>query len=573
MGRTRPSLSTPDELEAQQPHQSAKQFEYNKPSYVRDCTYKILPLCISVLVIFSIGAVMVCTLGFDKPVPRQGLVVVSIIFWSLVFLFIVGFIKMYHDQHHSHISRVEYPRRAARVMLKRFSTWCFEDEKEKQNAQLSLAAGLNYPQRDAFEVPGHERAVRSQSVTSQRSTQRPPPVRVANSQRSQELPRSGKPPAQSFDEIAAQMKASQIPLAHPTHVKSNRQEHQGAAHARREPRIVYPGRGQPKGSFPISPTPISSHRQQYVTDRPAGRGRKEHLGAETSQTQGQRQDDRINLPSHPLYAHRALGATGNPGDYSLGHNPHQGHPQHYCVLLPNDLGKEFFSEVNCSSDGHFVIARVVPRYDSRGEAMDADDPTIAPLCPKSCPIKMVEVHLPRPGLDKVHSMNTHIQDLTSPTCTKSSHDSVLDDGDNREPEDRLPQKDVHSQSDSLRRPRSHSTSDADARAQKCVQRSRRCKVQHDKPIHPVRSEEQKSEAETEIETDKSTGTEDYIGNASDEKRKAVITPSASSQSRGSDMSFHNCYGHDGDETELSSVSPSIESSVALPGSEKASLAH
>ncbi|TRX89106.1 hypothetical protein FHL15_010023 [Xylaria flabelliformis] len=61
---------------------------------VRDITYKVIPFCSLFLVIFSTGVVITSTFAFDKPVPRQGTIVISSMLLSLFILFSIGFMYL-----------------------------------------------------------------------------------------------------------------------------------------------------------------------------------------------------------------------------------------------------------------------------------------------------------------------------------------------------------------------------------------------------------------------------------------------------------------------------------------------
>ena len=68
--------------------------------YVRDFTYRVVPLCIMILVVFSDGAILVCTLAFDKPIPKKGVIVISAMLAVLLFLFSIGWLYIYHRKHY-----------------------------------------------------------------------------------------------------------------------------------------------------------------------------------------------------------------------------------------------------------------------------------------------------------------------------------------------------------------------------------------------------------------------------------------------------------------------------------------
>ncbi|RYC59022.1 hypothetical protein CHU98_g7180 [Xylaria longipes] len=76
---------------------------------VRDITYKIIPFCSLCLVIFSVGAILASTLAFDKPIPRQGTIVISSILLSFFVLFSIGFMYLYFRKFRPHISNPRDP--------------------------------------------------------------------------------------------------------------------------------------------------------------------------------------------------------------------------------------------------------------------------------------------------------------------------------------------------------------------------------------------------------------------------------------------------------------------------------
>ncbi|RYO93584.1 hypothetical protein DL762_001022 [Monosporascus cannonballus] len=74
--------------------------------YVRDVTYRVIPICAVILAFFSDGAILVCTLAFDKPVPRQGAIGISITLAVLFFLFGLGGMYVYRKEHYRPIPKV-----------------------------------------------------------------------------------------------------------------------------------------------------------------------------------------------------------------------------------------------------------------------------------------------------------------------------------------------------------------------------------------------------------------------------------------------------------------------------------
>ena len=73
--------------------------------YVRDFTYRVVPLCALILVFFSDGAILVCTLAFEKPVPKRGVIVISVMLAVLFLLFGVGGMYIYHRKYYPLLPR------------------------------------------------------------------------------------------------------------------------------------------------------------------------------------------------------------------------------------------------------------------------------------------------------------------------------------------------------------------------------------------------------------------------------------------------------------------------------------
>ncbi|KAH9990001.1 hypothetical protein F4779DRAFT_623882 [Xylariaceae sp. FL0662B] len=74
-------------------------------AYVRDITYKVIPFCIVFIVIFSIGAILVSTVAFGRPIPQQGTIAISILLAVLFFLFCIGCIYLYHEKHYPSVTK------------------------------------------------------------------------------------------------------------------------------------------------------------------------------------------------------------------------------------------------------------------------------------------------------------------------------------------------------------------------------------------------------------------------------------------------------------------------------------
>ncbi|ORY71577.1 uncharacterized protein BCR38DRAFT_470506 [Pseudomassariella vexata] len=63
--------------------------------YINQLTYHVIPLCAVFLLCFSVGGVMVCSLGYGKPVPRDAVVVVSILFGIMSFFWLICRLVLY----------------------------------------------------------------------------------------------------------------------------------------------------------------------------------------------------------------------------------------------------------------------------------------------------------------------------------------------------------------------------------------------------------------------------------------------------------------------------------------------
>ncbi|KAJ2987696.1 hypothetical protein NUW58_g4361 [Xylaria curta] len=73
--------------------------------FVRDVTYKMIPFCSFLLVVFSVGAIFVSTFGFNKPIPHQGTLVISSLLLSLFLLFCAGFAYLRYRRFWPHVSK------------------------------------------------------------------------------------------------------------------------------------------------------------------------------------------------------------------------------------------------------------------------------------------------------------------------------------------------------------------------------------------------------------------------------------------------------------------------------------
>ncbi|KAI3323265.1 hypothetical protein HD806DRAFT_544604 [Xylariaceae sp. AK1471] len=72
---------------------------------VQDITYKIIPFCGFCLVVFSVGAILTSTLAFDKPIPHQATLVISLILLSFFLLFCIGFMYLYFRKFNPHTTK------------------------------------------------------------------------------------------------------------------------------------------------------------------------------------------------------------------------------------------------------------------------------------------------------------------------------------------------------------------------------------------------------------------------------------------------------------------------------------
>lgn len=72
---------------------------------VRHITYKVIPFCSFCLIVFSIGAILASTIAFDKPIPRQGTIVISSILFSFFVLFLIGLMYLYFRKFWPHASK------------------------------------------------------------------------------------------------------------------------------------------------------------------------------------------------------------------------------------------------------------------------------------------------------------------------------------------------------------------------------------------------------------------------------------------------------------------------------------
>ncbi|KAI0600541.1 hypothetical protein F4775DRAFT_69585 [Biscogniauxia sp. FL1348] len=74
-------------------------------NYVRDITYKIIPFCCAFLVVFSVGAILISTLAYEKPVPQQATIVISSMLGAFFLLFCIGGIYLYHEKHYPPLTK------------------------------------------------------------------------------------------------------------------------------------------------------------------------------------------------------------------------------------------------------------------------------------------------------------------------------------------------------------------------------------------------------------------------------------------------------------------------------------
>ncbi|KAI0166793.1 hypothetical protein GGR52DRAFT_574758 [Hypoxylon sp. FL1284] len=73
--------------------------EARKISCVRDITYKVIPIVALVLIIFAAGAIVMATFDSQKPLNRNGTIVISSILLILFFFFAIGAFYLYVQKH------------------------------------------------------------------------------------------------------------------------------------------------------------------------------------------------------------------------------------------------------------------------------------------------------------------------------------------------------------------------------------------------------------------------------------------------------------------------------------------
>lgn len=95
-----PLPRSPADVDLERGH-DANDRDHTKRHYIQDFTFRFVPLCISILVVFSDGAILVCTLAFDKPLPRQGVVVVSVMLAVFFALFGLGGMCFHHQRRYA----------------------------------------------------------------------------------------------------------------------------------------------------------------------------------------------------------------------------------------------------------------------------------------------------------------------------------------------------------------------------------------------------------------------------------------------------------------------------------------
>ncbi len=76
-----------------------------RPDYLQDFTYRVIPLCAVILVFFSDGAILICTLAFDRPLPRKGVIVVSGMLAVFFAIFGIGGMFIYRRRYHPPLSK------------------------------------------------------------------------------------------------------------------------------------------------------------------------------------------------------------------------------------------------------------------------------------------------------------------------------------------------------------------------------------------------------------------------------------------------------------------------------------
>ncbi|KAI0515483.1 hypothetical protein F5B22DRAFT_646759 [Xylaria bambusicola] len=71
---------------------------------VRGITFKILPLCSFLLIIFSAGVILISKFSFNKPLPHQAALIISIILLIFFVLFSFGWLHLHYRKSLSHAS-------------------------------------------------------------------------------------------------------------------------------------------------------------------------------------------------------------------------------------------------------------------------------------------------------------------------------------------------------------------------------------------------------------------------------------------------------------------------------------
>ncbi|KAI0884409.1 uncharacterized protein GGS22DRAFT_194895 [Annulohypoxylon maeteangense] len=74
-------------------------------NYVRDITWRVIPLCVGFLIILSAGATLVITLMYNKALPHKETTVVSIMLIAFIILFCIGRAFIYHRKHYPPLTK------------------------------------------------------------------------------------------------------------------------------------------------------------------------------------------------------------------------------------------------------------------------------------------------------------------------------------------------------------------------------------------------------------------------------------------------------------------------------------
>lgn len=283
------SMYNPRQLEDQAPgHDCCNDSARKKQSKVRDCTYKVIPLCATLLITFSSGGILLSTLAYNSPLPRNGVIAVSVILGFLAVLWAMGRLKIYRDHHYTHASRLERARALCRWAR------CNDDE---SITNLVLESRPNYAQ-----VPAHGRVNPATPTPPPRFPARQGPDARTQPHRSAQPGRAALPmhlemsgpyparaPADVRGEPAADLPPATPARPRPAAVRERQQQHPpqspppGAGYY-----APYRRPGPPRGA---RPPPWQQQQQQ--------RGGSATRAAPPAETSAARSSLRADLVLHP----------------------------------------------------------------------------------------------------------------------------------------------------------------------------------------------------------------------------------------------------------------------------------